>query len=100
MVAVEVALTYAARPGLDPIRDRRLVEHYALASIQLRRAHLMIESEGITEHLGAFISKTGPLVERLEADLEERERLRRAEAARSAPDPLARYRTGPREKDS
>lgn len=93
-VDVEVALQYAARPGLDPIRDRRLVEGFALASLHLRIAAIEIQGQSLTEHLGAFISKQAPLVERLERTVDERERRRLAERAQGATDPLARYRSG------
>jgi hypothetical protein len=97
MVAAEVALQYVAHPGLDPIRDLRLVEHYALASIQLRRAHLEVERVGLTEHLGSFLGRQGTLVERLERMVDERERRNLAERARSVGDDrLGRYRSGDR----
>lgn len=92
-VATEVALQLALRPGLDPLRDLRLVEDFAMASVQLRRGHEAIETEGLTEHLGSFIGRQGPLVERMERSLEERERERVAGKAAGA-DPLARYRSG------
>jgi hypothetical protein len=91
-VATEVALQMALRPGLDPLRDLRLVEDYAMASVQLRRAHEAIEAQGLTEHLGSFISRQGPLVERGERQLHDRERERLAGKAAGA-DPLARYRS-------
>lgn len=93
-VDVEVALTYAARPDLDPIRDRRLVEQFALAGIHLRIAAIDIHEHGLTEHLGAFVSRQAPLVERLERTLVERERQRLEERTRGEPHPLARYRSG------
>ena len=95
-VTTEVALQYAARPGLDPIRDRRLVEQFDLASIHLRVAAIAIQAQGLTEHLGAFISKQATLVERLERTVDERDRRNLAERGR--PDDggyrLGRYRSG------
>lgn len=93
-VQTEVALQLVVHPGLDPIRDLRLVESYAMAQIHLRRAHLLVEKHGLTELLSSFVSKAHPLLERLERTVDERERRNLAEAAKGAGDGLDRYRAG------
>lgn len=92
-IQTEVALTFVARPGLDPIRDLRLVESYAMAQIHLRRAHVLIEEQGLTELLSSFVSKAHPIVERLERQIADTERRNLAERGRAGDDRLARYRS-------
>ena len=93
-VEVEVELAYAARPGLDLIRDRRLVEAFALAIVQHRRVIVAMDDGGLTEHLTAYEARLAPLVERLERTVHERELQRLADRAQGAGDPFARYRAG------
>jgi hypothetical protein len=90
-VALEVERQLALRPALDQLRDLRLVESFAMASVQLRRAHEAIETQGLTEHLGAFLGKHGPLVERLERSLHEREQERQASSRKAGSTGLAAF---------
>ena len=74
--ATEVALTYATHPGLEDLADLRLVETYALASVQYRRAIAAIDAQGMTPVLTAYSSRLAALVERLERAVHEREKER------------------------
>jgi hypothetical protein len=74
--ALEVALTFASHPGLDPISDLRLCETYALSSVQYRRCIAAIDVQGMTPVLTAYSSRLAALVERLERAVHERERER------------------------
>lgn len=74
--ATECALTYASHPDLDPIADLRLVESYALAAVQYRRAVVAIYRDGMTPVLTAYSTRLAALVERLEAKVHDRERER------------------------
>lgn len=93
-VATEAALIVAARPGLDLIQDRRLVEHLAITRVSRQRAILAMATEGLTAILTSYDARLSPLEERLERMVDERERRRLAERARGAADPLERYRSG------
>lgn len=93
-VAVEIALTMAAHPGLDPIADRRLVEQLAETRVTRQRILLAMDVEGLTPTLTAFMSKMAPLEERLERSVYDRERQRVRDRAKGDVDPLARYRSG------
>lgn len=93
-VATEVELQFTARPGLDRIRDRRLVEAFALAAVQHRRAIEAMATAGLTEHLTAYEARLAPLVERLERTIHERERERLSALEALGAGGLARYRSG------
>jgi hypothetical protein len=80
--ATEVALTFASHPDLDGIADLRLVETYALASVQYRRAIAAIDAQGITPVLTAYSSRLAALVERLERAVHDREKERIAQMRR------------------
>ena len=75
-VATEVALIYAARPSLDPIRDSRLVELLATTNVQRHRAIAAMERDGLSQQLTSYDSRLAALVERLERAVHERERER------------------------
>lgn len=92
-VTVEVGLIFAARPTLDPIADRRLVEACALASCQYARAVVAMEAEGFTSALVAAARDFGNRAERLERAVHERaaERAKAQAAATARPD-LSAYR--------
>ena len=89
-VQIEVALIYAARPLLDPIADRRLVELLASTNVQRQRALLAMQSEGLSALLTAYDSRLAALVERLERAVHERER-ERATVVGQLPADLSRY---------
>jgi hypothetical protein len=91
-VQTEIALLYAANPGLDPIADRRLVELAAMTNVRLVRCVLALDEQGHDRVLTAYFSKLAPLAERLERQLNERVRQRVGEGRTSAPDPLAQYK--------
>lgn len=93
-VATEIALTLVAHPDLDPVRDRRLVEHLATTRVSRQRALLAMETDGLTQILTSYDARLSPLEERLERTVDERERRRIAERAKGDADPLARYRSG------
>lgn len=98
-LVVELALLAAIHPGLDPVRDRRLLEHLATAQVQRHRCLLALGGDLAAldndrlRTLTAYESKLGPLVERLLRAVHEREqfRLREREASERSDD-LARYR--------
>jgi len=85
-VTREVALTYAARPGLDPIADRRLVELLATSTVQRSRALLAMRgTEGLTGVLTSYDARLAPLVERLERQVHQREQERVPLARKAQP---------------
>lgn len=88
--ALEADLIYVTHPGLDPLRDRRLVEQLAMNTVQLARCDAAMAVDGMTAVLTAYRSKLAPLVERQARGLAavERERL----AANAGVDPLKAYR--------
>jgi hypothetical protein len=90
-VAVEVALTYAARPLLDPIVDRRLVELLATTNVQRNRCLIAMAEAGLSQQLTAYDSRLAALVERLERAVHDREK-ERATVARQQPANLEVYR--------
>lgn len=87
----EAALIFAARPALDPIRDRRLVEHLASAAVSRARALIAIERDGMTATLTSYERNLSGTCERLERAVHDRERERLA-AARERPADLSAYR--------
>jgi hypothetical protein len=89
--ATECALTFASHPDLDPIADLRLVETYALAAVQFRRAIAAIDAQGMTPVLTAYSSRLAALVERLEQKVHDREKERRAELRRGPVIDLSKY---------
>ena len=81
-----MALTYAARPGLDPIADRRLVELLATSTVQRSRALLAMRgTEGLTGVLTSYDARLAPLVERLERQVHQREQERVPLARKAQP---------------
>ena len=80
-VATEVALVYAGRPALDPIRDTRLVELLATTNVQRQRAIAAMQREGMSQQLTSYDARLAALVERLERAVHERERERIKERA-------------------
>lgn len=92
-ITTEVALIYAARPSLDPIADRRLVEACATASAQYSRAVVAMERDGFTSALVAAARDFGNRAERLERAVHERANERaKAQAAATARPDLSAYR--------
>jgi len=89
--ATEVALIYAARPSLDGIADLRLVESYALAATQYRRALAAIDRDGLTSILTSYATRLAALVERLERACHDRERERQAAMRRGPIIDLSKY---------
>ena len=89
--ATEVALTYATHPGLEDLADLRLVETYALAAVQYRRAIAAIDAQGMTPVLTAYSSRLAALVERLERAVHEREKERIAQMRRGKVIDLSMY---------
>jgi len=82
--ATEIALTFAACPSLDGIADLRLVESYALAAVQYRRALAAIDTDGLTSILTSYATRLAALTERLERAVHDRERERQAAMRRGA----------------
>lgn len=78
-VSVEIALTFAAHPDLDRVADVRLVELFASTNVSLQRALVALDTEGHTQILTGYASRTAALVERCEQRIFERERVRRRE---------------------
>jgi hypothetical protein len=92
-VAMETALIYAARPSLDPIADRRIVEQLATASVQYARATVALsESDNWGSTLVAAARDFGNRAERLERAVHQRAQERAREAAKPNADDLAQYR--------
>jgi hypothetical protein len=91
-VAVEVGLIYAARPALDPITDRRLVERVALDHVRYFRACQAIEEHGLTALLQASARDFGNRAERGEKLLHERERERLRDRREAERIDLSKYR--------
>jgi hypothetical protein len=89
--ATEVALIYAAHPSLDGIADLRLVESYALAAVQYRKALAAIDKDGLTSILTSYATRLAALVERLERACHERERERQAAMRRGPIIDLSKY---------
>jgi hypothetical protein len=89
-VQTEIALTYAARPLLDPIADRRLVELLATTNVQRQRCLIAMQQGGLSQQLTSYDSRLSALVERLERAVHDRER-ERAIVARQRPVDLTRY---------
>jgi hypothetical protein len=87
-VAIEIELAYTIRPGLDAVRDRRLVELYASTAVVHRRAIAAV-LESPADTLYGLVGRLAPLLERLEARLDDREAER---LAATRPDPLAPWR--------
>lgn len=94
-VQTEVALIFAARPLLDPIADRRLVELLATTNVQRQRCLVAMQTDGLTSQLTAYDARLAALVERLERAVHERER-ERLIAARERPVDLSRYASVPK----
>lgn len=99
-VMVEVALIFAARPALDPIRDARLVEQLATVTVQRARClealgdRLADLDRQQLSTLTSYDGRLSPLQERLERAVHEREQLRireRTDAERRGD--LGRYRS-------
>lgn len=91
-VQTEVALTYAARPLLDPIADRRLVELLATTNVQRQRALIAMQQDGLSQQLTSYDARLAALVERLERAVHDRERERQT-VARQRPVDLSEYRS-------
>jgi hypothetical protein len=91
-VAVEVALVYAARPALDPVKDRRLVERVALDHVRYFRACHAIEEQGLSPQLQAAARDFGNRAERGEKLLHERNRERQQEQRQAQQIDLSIYR--------
>ena len=89
-VQTEVALIYAARPMLNAIADRRLVELLAATNVQRQRCLLAMQSEGLSALLTSYDARLAALVERLERAVHERER-ERLIASRERPVDLSAY---------
>jgi hypothetical protein len=96
--ATEVALVFAAHPSLDGIADLRLVESYALAAVQYRRALAAIDTDGLTSILTSYATRLAALVERLERACHDREKERQAAMRRGPIIDLSAYRPAPREE--
>ena len=93
--ATEVDLTYATHPDLDDLADLRLVETYALASVQYRRAIAAIDAQGMTPTLTSYSSRLAALVERLERAVHDRERERQAQLRIGKVVDLSKYARDP-----
>jgi len=94
-VATEIALTFAAHGHLDPIADARLVEQYAIALTQQRKA-IVAMAGGMSSVLTSYESRLSALAERLERAVHERDRERSpSRSAASSEEILSRYRPQP-----
>jgi hypothetical protein len=82
-VRIEIGLTFATHPALDPIVDRRLVEQLAVTRVQRQRVLLAMATEGFTSILTSYDARLAPLEERLDRAVRELDRQRRADLARS-----------------
>ena len=89
-VALEVAVTYAAHPLLDPIADFRLAQQFALALVQRMRALAAMQEYGLTAQLTSYDARLAALCERAERAIYEREK-ERATVAGQLPADLSRY---------
>ena len=89
--ATEVALIFAAHPSLDGIADLRLVESFALASVQYRRSLQAIDRDGLSAVLTSYSSRLAALAARLERACHDRERERQAAMRRGPIIDLSKY---------
>lgn len=90
-VALEVEAILALHPGLEQLRDRRLVEQLAWATISCARCLEAIARDGMTPTLTSYHARFAMLAERLERAVHDRE-LERVSARNVGRDPFAEYR--------
>ena len=90
-VANEIALIFATHPNLDELADRRLVEELAISLVQRRRVFLAMQTEGFTAVLTSYEARIGPLCERQERAVHDRDQQRAAAKGKAGAVDLSRY---------